>query len=252
MTPNPPSPGHDEFYVGYEDAVPPRLGARVRQACVTALAVAVAAAGLSLAAHRRLDPSRFDFGQADEVRGTLTHAPYPSVRTSSERLWLVGQGKHGADAAVADVPDGPVTLQGARIQRGSHAMAEVVPGSVRAGDGPGAVTPQAATDDSVVTLTGEVVDSKCFLGVMNPGEAVVHRDCARMCLRGGMPPMLLVRGGMGEEALVLLVSAAGGPLGPALAEIAGVPVAVRGRLRRDGDMLVLAADRDAFRVIDAR
>lgn len=242
----------DEFYVGYEDAVPPRLGARVRQACVAALVVALTAAGAALLSHRRLDASRFDFGRPGEVRGTLTRAPYPSVRTGTERLWLVGQGKHGADAAVADVPDGTVTLQGTRIQRGSHAMVEVVAGSVRAADGAPAPPPEPPSTGTEVTLTGEIVDSKCFLGVMNPGEAVVHRDCARMCLRGGVPPMLLVRGGMGEEALVLLVSGAGGPTGPALAAIAGVPVEVSGRLRRDGDMLVLSADRDAFRVIGAR
>jgi hypothetical protein len=29
-----------------------------------------------------------------------------------------------------------------------------------------------------MTLTGEIVDSKCYLGVMNPGQGKVHRDCA--------------------------------------------------------------------------
>jgi hypothetical protein len=127
-------------------------------------------------------------------------------------------------------------------------MLEVVPGTIRAS----AATPAPASpvgtpiDGGDVTLTGEIVDSKCFLGVMNPGEQTVHRDCARLCLRGGVPPMLLVRGGMGEEALVLLVSRGGTAMGPALADIAGLPVQVRGRLRRDGETLTLFADRDAF------
>ena len=34
-----------------------------------------------------------------------------------------------------------------------------------------------------VELTGEIADSKCWLGVMNPGEGTVHRDCARRCLK---------------------------------------------------------------------
>jgi hypothetical protein len=66
-----------------------------------------------------------------------------------------------------------------------------------------------------VTGCGEIVDSKCFLGVMNPGEGTVHCDCARVCLRGGIPPMLLIRGARAEEALVLLVDAAGAPVGRA-------------------------------------
>jgi hypothetical protein len=97
-----------------------------------------------------------------------------------------------------------------------------------------------------VTLRGEIVDSKCFLGVMNPGERTVHRDCARLCLRGGIPPMLLVRGAQGEEALVLLVSESGAPIGEQLADIAGQPVKVRGLLARDGETLVLRADRARF------
>ena len=65
------------------------------------------------------------------------------------------------------------------------------------------------------------MDSKCFFGVMNPGEGTVHRDCARVCLRGGIPPMLLVRGAAAEEALMLLVDATGAPIGRQLADGAG-------------------------------
>ncbi len=41
------------------------------------------------------------------------------------------------------------------------------------------------------TLQGEIVDRKYFLGVMDPGEGKVHRDCAVRCISGGIPQALV-------------------------------------------------------------
>ncbi|MGE0812663.1 MAG: hypothetical protein AB7O28_08955 [Vicinamibacterales bacterium] len=243
-----------EFYIGYDPDVPPGVAARVRVAVVAAVLAVLAAAGLSLGLHERLLPARFDFGHAQAVAGRLTRAPYPALATATGTVWLVGRGKHGADADVATLGDGAVTLQGTAIQRGDTRMVEVVPGSVTGTLARAASlephAPPAGGDD--VTLVGEIVDSKCFLGVMNPGEGTVHRDCANLCLRGGIPPMLLVRHRQGREALVLLVGADGRAIGPELAPLAGAPVAVLGRLSHVGDQPVLAAEPGAYRRIDSR
>ncbi len=63
-------------------------------------------------------------------------------------------------------------------------------------------------DLGAVTLTGEIVDTKCHLGVMNPGEGKVHRDCAVRCISGGAPP---VSGAdqEGDTRLLLLTGADG-------------------------------------------
>jgi hypothetical protein len=243
---SPQDPQADEFYIGYEAVMPPRMGAQVRRVCVVAGILALAAAGIVLGAHRRLDVARFDYGRPMSVSGTLARTPYPSIDVNGQRMWLVSQGKSGAGTLVASAPDGRVSVRGALVARGRHAMLEVVPGSLA--PAPGGAKARAAADDPgrEVTLRGEIVDSKCFLGVMNPGERTVHRDCARLCLRGGIPPMLLVRGAQGEEALVLLVSESGAPIGEQLADIAGQPVEVRGLLARDGETLVLRADRARF------
>jgi hypothetical protein len=148
-------------------------------------------------------------------------------------------------------------LRGTAIQRGSHVMLEVVAGTVatspagasaasrpdveRARSSSTVLTPAGPARE--ITLAGEIVDSKCHLGVMNPGDGTVHRDCASLCLRGGIPPMLRVRDATGDDALVLLVGRDGRAIGPALASIAGLPVTVRGRLTRDARGLVLSADR---------
>lgn len=239
----------DEFYVGYEPTVPPRLARHVRAVAMAIVAMAVGVAAGWLLLQDRLVPARFDYGRPQPMEGVLRRGPYPELVSDGRGRLLVGAGKHGADAALEGVPNGPVRLAGMTIARRGVEMVEVVPGSIVPGishDGPEARGHTAPTDSRDVTLTGEIVDSKCFLGVMNPGEGTVHRDCARMCLKGGIPPALLLRGASGEEALVLLVGADGSAIGRALADLAGVPVTVRGRLSRTGDRLVLAADVSAF------
>ena len=60
------------------------------------------------------------------------------------------------------------------------------------------------TELGEVTIIGEIVDSKCYLGVMNPGRTKVHRDCATRCISGGIPPMLVT-----ADATYLLVGTDG-------------------------------------------
>ena len=59
---------------------------------------------------------------------------------------------------------------------------------------------------------GELVDTKCFLGVMRPATGKVHRGCAVRCLSGGAPPALLVRDEQGNGVALLLASLNDQPL----------------------------------------
>jgi hypothetical protein len=97
-------------------------------------------------------------------------------------------------------------------------------------------------------LRGEIVDSKCFLGVMVPGQGKTHRACASLCLRGGLPPALLVEADDGAARLVLLVTRSGDPIDPAVAaDAAGEPIAVRGELARSRGWWTLRTDPATWR-----
>ena len=92
------------------------------------------------------------------------------------------------------------------------------------------------------TLTGEIVDSKCFLGVMNPGQLLPHRACAIRCISGGIPPVLLVRQTNGSAIYLLLVSADGKPVNKQVLNIVAEPVQITGEVERQDDLLILRAD----------
>jgi hypothetical protein len=230
--------------------MPPGIARFVRRAVLTIGVAVPIAAGVLAIGHARLDGGTFDFGRPRQVSGVIATRPYPAIHLdrgdrdageSGRDTWalLVAPGKHGADSLVTAFDGARVTLEGTRIQRGDRLMFEVTPGSI-ARDGRAAASAAntasadaSGADGAMVTLRGEIVDSKCHLGVMVPGEGKTHKDCASLCLRGGIPPALLVRDREGRSALLLLVMPDGGPVSQdAVVRLAGEPVEVTGAIAR--------------------
>jgi hypothetical protein len=97
-----------------------------------------------------------------------------------------------------------------------------------------------------VHVLGELVDSKCHLGVMKPGEGPLHRDCAVRCLLGAVPPMISVRG---TATRLALIRADGGPFFSDFPALAGRPLSVRGTLVSQGARRFLAVDPDGIEFV---
>lgn len=245
----------DEFYVGYFDPAPPRLG---RWLSVLAAVSLIGGAGLAVAAaagQQPLSESAFDFGDVREVYGFLTVDPYPSITTLEagvqEKHLLVAPGKRGAGHLVEGLADTWTTLSATRIHRDGRAMLEVVPGSLTP-SAPQLPPPaeQAIRDLGIRYVEGEIVGSKCYMGVMNPGKGVAHRACATLCIRGGVPPMLAVTHVDGRSEGLLLVRPDGTQLGDALLDLAAHPVGVTGRVIQVGGATYLHADPINIRRLD--
>ena len=98
------------------------------------------------------------------------------------------------------------------------------------------------SDKGPVELTGEIVDSKCFLGVMVPGSGKTHKECASLCLRGGIPPAFYVQDRAGHSSLLLLTGSAGEPIGAPVLQTAGGAISVTGSIQQQGGWLVLRID----------
>jgi hypothetical protein len=98
-----------------------------------------------------------------------------------------------------------------------------------------------------VTLTGEIVDSKCYLGVMNPGRTKVHRDCAARCISGGIPPAFVT-----ADGFYLLVGGDGRSVRHEVLDWVGETIEVTGTVQRSGETLILRAEPTSFRRVRAR
>ncbi len=267
---------HDDFYIGYVDETPPGIGRFARRLAV-GLVVLAAALGLCLALLlERFDEGVFEYGTVRDYEGELVVDPHPRLLTvdgPAEGYLLVGVGKREIKVDEPSrrpwpsAPSRAIELSGTLIRNPEAAMLEVhsltLPDGHAAADaeraggqeaegsaldeerGSATAENEATTEDHRVVvradrLIGEIVDTKCYLGAMKPGRGKPHRDCASLCIRGGIPAALLVRTENGERHLVHLVSF-GRPVGREVLDFVGQPVEVTGLLRRKDGRLFLDA-----------
>ena len=233
-------PRTDEFYIGYENSMPAGVERVVRRTVMAAIVAILALAGIATALQTPLPHTRFEYGRPALFRGWLTLSPTPTLHVSTAdgltRYWLVAPGKFGPMRVLHGEADGPIELQGVLIEHEHWRMLEVVPGSLRKVSA--GITPPTSLEviSTRVRLRGEVVDSKCFLGVMNPGRRPAHRDCAVRCLSGGVPSMFAYQDDAGRSHLALLMVA--NAANQQWAASAGTTRDVEGVLMSDGNVEV--------------
>jgi hypothetical protein len=97
-------------------------------------------------------------------------------------------------------------------------------------------------DSGRVTLRGEIIDPKCYIGAMKPGGGKTHKACAQLCLSGGIPPMLVTRNRQARRhttcSQVQRVVRCSGSSCPTWE----IHVQVAGTLRRLGDLFIISVD----------
>jgi hypothetical protein len=250
---------NDEFYIGWEDKAAPGIGKRVRRTMLVLILLAMVVPVLLASSQRLIGVSVFEWGQVKQFSGILEINPYPHLLVprpgkagdaeSFSSYYLVAPWKFGVDAAaIAPFDNRSVSLKGTLIYRAGQTMIEIQRGSIQS-------TSSASASEQVSrpmqlgrqTLIGEIVDSKCFLGVMNPGQLTPHRACAIRCISGGIPPVLLVRSKDGPVAYFLLVSADGKPVNQQVLDLVAEPVEISGEVERQGELLILRADPASYR-----
>jgi len=238
-----------DFYLGYLPQAPRSLASFVRRIVVALGLLLVATALVLVFGQMPFANSSFEYGKVRSFGGIVEARPYPALLVERpgnagqgekySRYLLVAPGKHGAEDLAASFDAKQVRLQGQLIYRGTGTMVEIVPGSlVSVRTVP--VEPDTIRSLGIVTVAGEIVDSKCYLGVMNPGNGKVHRDCAARCLSGGIPP-IFVTADDGDQ--FLLVGPDGRALGrDALREFVAEPITIRGELLQKGESRLLKID----------
>lgn len=230
-----------EFFVGYLDT--PAGLVRFYRVLIPVLLVLAIAVGLWIASSQKsVGEGVWDLSGETQLSGYLTVDPYPVLHLSGSEprsVILVQRGKRSANELASPFADQWVSVSGFAISRGAWSMLELRPGAeftVQTNSGQSELAMESLGE---ISLQGEILDSKCFLGVMKPGSGKVHRACAAMCLLGGLPPMFVVSNPAGEQFGYMLTNAAGDSAAIELAELAAVPVRLTGQLERRGDMLYI-------------
>jgi len=249
-----PSPGPDskedasEFFIGWQEPLPPRLGRRTRAVAAAGLALALGVGLLVAAAQKPFAEAIFEYGRPRTFTGRLQAGPIPILwvsppdrhpQVASAGYALATPGKHGAAGWAGPWEGRTVRLRGTLIRRGGRGMIEVEPGSIEAWEGSAPPLPVGVRLGSAA-IDGVIADAKCWLGVMNPGEGKVHRDCAVRCLAGGLPPLLLGSAPAGKN--YWLSGPEGRAVGAKILDRVAEPVRLRGEVVRFDDQLVFEVE----------
>ena len=240
-----------DFFVGYLKT-PPKLAAFIAVVTVLLTGLGIGGGFALLAGQPDYGDGGFKGGYQEHL-GILQTAPYPMLRLPPDEAHPDGQtillsdpGKRGAqqraaqhDGKIVDVGGVFITREGTRILQVGGAA------KIREAEDPAPVAgfvPPADVPLGPVTLRGEIVDTKCYLGAMRPGEGKVHRACANLCLMGGIPPMLAVFHENEAPTLLLLTDAEGNAFDADILDYVAPYVSVTGELYRRGDLLMLRTD----------
>lgn len=235
-TPAQPATRDDPFYVGY--LTTPRPIARFVRRIVFVLVALSLGVGIGMAIDQNPPgDGAHEFGVVRERTGIVRMAPVPTLVAVGDAgapvpILLVDPGKHGAAGRVEPFDGRLVLVRGTRIARDGVEMLELAEGddAIR----PAPIQPPPGLGDASwraqgrVTLRGEVIDPKCYLGVMKPGRGKTHKACAIRCISGGVPPVLLVETA-DKPAYYLLVASDGQPLNARILPYVGEFVEVEGQ-----------------------
>ncbi|WP_276500342.1 hypothetical protein [Terrimonas pollutisoli] len=257
----------NEFYIGWMPNAPVGFAKHVRKVVIV-LIVLVIAGGIILALQqKKFSTSGFEFGQLTEVKGIYQRFPIPSLKvmtrpdafgnTSYITMPLVGYGKFGAEGVMAELEKEKniildkkeITLKGILIYNDGKTLLQI-----DKNDDPLLAASSSISNISneikelgTVQLTGEILDPKCYFGVMKPGHGKPHRDCAIRCIAGGISPVFWVRNENGETNYYLLLDENGRKLNEAIKDHIAEPVSLTARAVQHDDWVVLYVNKASIK-----
>lgn len=238
-----------EFYVGYFK-MPPGLAGFLRLLVPTALLLSAALAVLLARSQNNPGDGRWDDATAQTFVGFVEATPYPLIRVPGatperpiETLLLVEVGKFGGGRRALPLNGRSASVSGWIVERDGRRLLEMEPGDSLRTDKSISDDEQAALRSPPeialgrATLRGEIIDSKCYLGVMKPGEGRTHKECATLCIAGGIPPMFVTTDAAGRRTYYLLTDPTGRALDSRVLPFVADPVIISGQLAKQADLL---------------
>ncbi len=229
----------NDFYVGYLPL--PTAHRRSLSFVIPAILLVLVGAGAIIAAAQRdPGPAVWDTTAPHQWTGTLIAHPYPMLLddASGALIPVVEMGKLGSQERLTPLDATRIRLEGFALTRADRHIIELLDDDSAIHQLAAAATPPTLSiNPHPITLTGEILDAKCYLGAMKPGDGRAHKACAELCIAGGIPPMLFTHdGGTGPGSggaaprHLILADAEGRSARDLVRGFLGEPVTVSGRL----------------------
>ncbi len=244
---------NSEFYIGWMAKAPASFTKTVKKVLLILFPAALIIGYLLSTTQKKFSTANFEFGKTTEVKGIYYNNPVPMLKVIDKNnlsiaLLLVGYGKHGAETAIRELEKEKgvslngkeVTLKGTLIYNDGKTLLQIDKNDnpiVNIGAESSVQLEQKDLGNQIIR--GEIIDPKCYFGVMKPGEGKVHRDCAIRCILGGIPPVLHVQNEKGESNYYIIVGPNGEKMNEAVQDIVAEPVSMEARVVQQGDWIIL-------------
>ncbi len=249
---------NSEFYIGWMAKAPKSFAKHVKIVLLILFPVALIVGYLLSTHQKKFSTANFEFGKLTEVKGVYYNDPVPMLKvfdkdSLSITLPMVGYGKQGAETAIMELEKEKgillngkeVTLKGTLIYGDGKILLQIDRNDNPIVNIGAASTVQLQQKDlGTQTIRGEIIDPKCYFGVMKPGEGKVHRDCAIRCILGGIPPVLHVQNEKGESNYYLIVGANGEKMNEAVQDVVAEPVSIEAKVIQQDDWIILYTAKD--------
>jgi len=261
----------NDFYIGWMPKAPNSFSTFIKKYLILLVAFVIVISITLALSQKKFGTGTFEFGKLTEVKGIYFNQPVPAIKVlNGKDIWgnlsyitfpLVGYGKHGAEGIIADIEEEKainldkkeITLRGTLLYNDGKTILQI-----DKNDDPVKSVGQTASMDLLPQLKelgtqkikGEIVDPKCYFGVMKPGEGKPHRDCAIRCILGGIPPVFHIQNAKGESNYYLIVGPNGEKMNEAVQDYVAEPTEIEARLVKYDDWIVMyVKDRDPIRRI---
>lgn len=253
----------DDFYVGYLDKAPKSISKLNKKFVWALVAAIILITALLSVGQRGFVNSTFELGNISELSGKvyLTPKPFLKVKTGKDifgnptykDVLLIGYGKNGATTALElmstqlnneTIDSYEVTLAGTLVYYDGITLFELTKGVksllnhkkiTRTSEWP-SNTPKRIGN---IEVEGQIVDSKCYFGVMKPGHSKPHRSCAIRCISGGIPPFMAAKNTDGILEYYILLGENGEPINNEVLDYVADPVKITGSSLKAGEWNLL-------------
>ncbi|MGK7925731.1 MAG: hypothetical protein AB4290_10875 [Spirulina sp.] len=251
---------NDEFYVHY-GKIPPGYLRHLFWVIPLLVAIAIALGFILPGIHTQFNNGRSHGLASDEFIGLVETQPVPHLlvprsgdtRNSANysRYLMMSFRKASLSDDFLQENEGKwLNVKGTLFNRNTLAGIAVSTGRTQPAEEP-ANAPEIDRDISLgeFSLVGEIVDSKCYPGVMKPGRTHTHRGCAIRCISGGIPPVLVVESENKEKLYFLLADRKGKAVNDRILDKVADPLRITGEVIQRGDLFILQADPQSYELL---
>lgn len=242
----------DEFFLGYASEIPREIRQLLLKFIPLLVISAIAFAIILPLVHSHFNSGKV--GSLEDFEGLLLTEPVPHIMVPTEdnnysRYVLSGRGKTAAKAEILEHTGQWVKLSGSPVNRNNATLIAAKSAEVIESPATKIVKPEAGKSLGKFSLTGEIIDSKCYLGTMKPGQTKTHRGCAIRCISGGVPPALITHNQQGDEIYLALVDSQGKAVNERILDLIADPVKINGEVVQYNNLFVLKADPDSYELL---